>query len=394
MRKLTDPQPTYTVPLDIPDTDEDQPAGPIVPRVGYGQWPSIIFGAATLGAGIYNTEEDLDSPEPLRTVRLALRYGIRAFDTSAYYGTSEIVLGAILRALVDEFPRESYEIATKCGRYGGPAEDFDYSRRTIRKSVERSLKRLGTSYLDVVYLHDTEFVCSPVWPSDPTGDPTKILEDQALAAAWGIGKGDESRVHGAGDQKIIDAFDELKKMKDEGIVREIGLTGYPLPVLLRLGRLVAARGNPADIIMSYSHSNLQNRAFEVFAPLLLQTGVKQLLTASPFNMGYLTNRTPEWHPAPPEMVSFKDNHLMKLAENWTGGLPNLAMGYALRRNSGVMADIPTVAGFSRRSEVHEAMSVWYEVTGDASSTRHTLELAVIQAVKDAGWENYSWKSPQ
>ncbi|KAJ1308599.1 hypothetical protein OPQ81_004297 [Rhizoctonia solani] len=365
MRKLTDPQPIYTVPSDIPDTNVDQPLGQVVPRVGHGQWPSIVFGAATLGAGIYNTEDVLNSPEPLRTVRLALRYGIRAFDTSAYYGTSEIVLGAILRALVGEFPRESYKIATKCGRYGGPAEDFDYSRDTIRKSVERSLKRLGTSYLDVVFLHDTEFVCSPVWPSDPTGNPTKILEDRALSAAWGIDGEDEGRVHGPGDQTIIDAFDELKKMKDEGIIREIGLTGYPLPVLLRLGRLVASKGNPADIIMSYSHSNIQNHSFEAFAPLLLKTGVKQLLTASPFNMGYLTNHTPDWHPAPPEMVSFKDNQLVKLAENWPGGLPNLAMGYALRRKSGVMADIPTVAGFSRTSEVHEAMSVWREVTGGA-----------------------------
>ncbi|KAH7343848.1 NADP-dependent oxidoreductase domain-containing protein [Rhizoctonia solani] len=362
--------------------------------MGHGQWPAIVFGAATLGAGIYNTQEVLDSPEPLRTVRLALRYGIRAFDTSAYYGTSEIVLGAILRALADEFPRESYKIATKCGRYGDSAGDFDYSRDTIRRSVQRSLQRLGTNYLDVVFLHDTEFVCPPVWPTDPTGNPTKIIEDQALAAAWGIGEGLEGRVHGPGDQKIIDAFDELKKMKDEGIIRGIGLTGYPLPVLLRLGRLVAAKGNPADIIMSYSHFNLQNHAFEVFAPLLLQTGVKQLLTASPFNMGYLTSRTPEWHPAPTEMVSFKDDQLVKLAEKWPGGLPNLAMGYALRRNSGVMADIPTVAGFSRTSEVHEAMSVWREVTGGVSSPRHELELAVIQAVKDAGWENYSWKSPR
>ncbi|KDN50911.1 hypothetical protein RSAG8_00540, partial [Rhizoctonia solani AG-8 WAC10335] len=57
MRKLIDPQPTYTVPLDIPDTSEDQPVGQTIPRVGHGQWPSIIFGAATLGAGIYNTEE-------------------------------------------------------------------------------------------------------------------------------------------------------------------------------------------------------------------------------------------------------------------------------------------------------------------------------------------------
>ncbi|GAB1520106.1 hypothetical protein RhiTH_003179 [Rhizoctonia solani] len=177
------------------------------------------------GWNAWSSEEVLDSPEPLRTVRLALRYGIRAFDTSAYYGTSEIVLGSILKAVADEFPRESYKIATKCGRYGIVAEDFDYSRNTIRKSVQRSLERLGTSYLDVVFLHDVEYVCSPVWPADPTGDPTKILEDQALMAAWGINGGDEGRVHGDGDQKIVDAFDELKKMKEEGIICQIGFTG-------------------------------------------------------------------------------------------------------------------------------------------------------------------------
>lgn len=40
------------------------------------------------------------------------RYGIRAFDTSAYYGPSEIVLGGVLKALKDEFPRESYKLVT------------------------------------------------------------------------------------------------------------------------------------------------------------------------------------------------------------------------------------------------------------------------------------------
>ena len=40
------------------------------------------------------------------------RYGIRAFDTSAYYGPSEIVLGGVLKALKTEFPRESYKLVT------------------------------------------------------------------------------------------------------------------------------------------------------------------------------------------------------------------------------------------------------------------------------------------
>lgn len=156
------------------------------------------------------------------------------------------MLGAILRAVADEFPRESYKIvscvylethfkplnivmsslkATKCGRYGADATDFDYSRETIRASIKRSLERLGTTYLDVVFLHDTEFVCTPVHPDDPTGNPTPALEDEGLAKAWGLGKGLEGQVHGEGDQKILYAFDELRKMKEEGLIREIGLTG-------------------------------------------------------------------------------------------------------------------------------------------------------------------------
>ena len=59
-----------------------------------------------------------------------------------------MIVGNCLRALKDEFPRESYKIITKCGRYGD--DGFDYAPQTIEKSVRRSLDRLGCGYLDVV----------------------------------------------------------------------------------------------------------------------------------------------------------------------------------------------------------------------------------------------------
>lgn len=43
-------------------------------------------------------------------IQRGYRYGIRAFDTSPYYGPSEIVLGNALEALENEFPRSSYQI--------------------------------------------------------------------------------------------------------------------------------------------------------------------------------------------------------------------------------------------------------------------------------------------
>lgn len=109
---------------------------------------------------------------------------------------------------------------TKCGRYG--PSTFDYSPETIRKSVKQSLERLKTDYLDVVYLHDVEFVAERLAPS-PTGDVSAALGEDA--AAYGLAPGDEGRLRGDGDQKILDAYNELRKLKEEGLVKQIGITG-------------------------------------------------------------------------------------------------------------------------------------------------------------------------
>lgn len=109
---------------------------------------------------------------------------------------------------------------TKCGRYGG--SDFDYSPSTIRKSVERSLSRLHTTYLDTVYLHDIEFVATPVMPR-LEGIHSGALGDEA--EAYGLKEGQEALVRGEGDQKILDGIAELRKMQEEGLVKNIGITG-------------------------------------------------------------------------------------------------------------------------------------------------------------------------
>lgn len=89
---------------------------------------------------------------------------------------------------------------TKCGRYGPNTEDFDYSPGAIRKSITRSLARLHTDYLDTVYLHDVEFVCSL---PPPSGKHALALSSKA--AEYGLQAGDEGNVLGEGDQKVLDA---------------------------------------------------------------------------------------------------------------------------------------------------------------------------------------------
>ena len=103
--------------------------------------------------------------------------------------------------------------------------DFDYSPSTVRKSVERSLKRLGTNYLDVVYLHDIEFHVTRVIPQDNSGDHAAVFSDPKYAAKWGLVEGEEGKIHGQGDQNILDGFAELRKMQAEGVIKQIGITG-------------------------------------------------------------------------------------------------------------------------------------------------------------------------
>src|SRR5947199_6781377 len=96
--------------------------------------PPIICGTAT-----FNSQYNLD-PYKLPTttiVHRALSLGIRAFDTSPYYGPAEELLGLALDTnfVHNYFPRESYFLLTKVGRIG--SSGFDYSPELIRISVQR-----------------------------------------------------------------------------------------------------------------------------------------------------------------------------------------------------------------------------------------------------------------
>ncbi|KAJ6567226.1 Aldo/keto reductase [Mycena vulgaris] len=373
---------------DLPD--ERPTPGPLVTRLdGLLSLPRIVFGGGALSHQ-YNSEELLSSDAPLRTVQLALRYGITAFDTSAYYGPSEILLGDALQALKNEFPRSSYKLMTKCGRYG--MADFDYSPGKIRESVKRSLDRLHTDYLDVVHLHDIEFVCTEVAPRR-TGNHLSALGEEK--AAYGLLEGEESKIRGEGDQKILDAFAELQKMKEEGLIKHIGMTGYPLYTLLRIALLVLHTPpfKPVDVILSYSNLTLQSSTFLQFAPHLLgRAQVRQLLAASPFSMGLLTGvAPPPWHPASPTLLTA----VIRASEESTArgrSLADLATGYCIRHTGGA---IPLAVGFSQPKEVHECVKVWREIEmdGEEDVKRKEQEEAAKIVFSEAGVLDWAWASP-
>jgi D-arabinose 1-dehydrogenase len=171
--------------------------------------------------------------------------------------------------------------------------------------------------------------------------------------------------------------------------------GYPLPVLLRLALLVLhSTGKPLDILLTYSHLNLQNDTLaEYVRSFQDRARIKQVLTASPLNMGLLTPVPPSWHPAPSGLQdASRRAHDICMANGWKTGLPNIALGFAYRKAQDL--GLPTVIGLSKPAEVHETIRVWRELnseTGDASKQRKAVEaLAVDQFSTFQGW---SWASP-
>src|SRR2546423_2080613 len=227
-------------------------------------FPPLICGTAT-----FNSQYNLD-PYKLPTtaiVHRALSLGIRAFDTSTYYGPAEDLLGQALDTdfVHNNFLRENYFLLTKIGRIG--SSEFDYSPEWIRYSIQRSLERLKTTYLDVVYCHDVEFVSA---------------------------------------KEVLIAVRELRRIRDEaGTIRYIGISGYPVPVLCELADLILKEtGEPLDVVMSYANFTLQNTTLSSRGvPRLRAAHVDVVLNASPLGMGLLRqNGVPvggqgDFHPA-------------------------------------------------------------------------------------------------
>lgn len=100
--------------------------------------PLLGFGAWAVGGSEWG--EAGDEHERLAAIRLAVERGVSCFDTAPTYGAgaSERLLGAALKPV-----RDRVVIATKVGPHDDP-----------RRSLEDSLRRLASDYVDLVQLHE------------------------------------------------------------------------------------------------------------------------------------------------------------------------------------------------------------------------------------------------
>ncbi|MGW4895733.1 aldo/keto reductase [Kitasatospora sp. NPDC004240] len=286
----------------------------------------LSFGASPLGA-VFGPIAEQDGIDAVRT---ALDLGVNLFDVAPYYGdtAAESLLGRALRGV----GRDSYLLATKVGRYG--RADFDFSAPRVRSSVTESLARLGADHLDLIQCHDIEF-----------GSPDRIIEETLPA---------------------------LRRLQDEGLVRYVGITGYPLSVLGHV-----AGHAPVDTVLSYGQYTLHDRRLGVWAAHFEACGTG-IVNASPLAMGALTRRgAPDWHPGSAELRA-RCAEAADLCEAAGGDLAKLALQYSVRAPGAAT----TLVGTGHPDTVRRNVGWLAEPIDEELLAR--VE-ACLEPVRDQGW---------
>lgn len=286
----------------------------------------VSYGASSLGSVFH----EINEAEGIRAVHTAMDLGINYFDVSPYYGLTkaETVLGKAIQTI----PRDSFILSTKAGRYG--ASEFDMSAQRIMRSVDESLARLHTDYVDVLFLHDIEFV------------PFQ--------------------------QVIWEGIPALIKLKEQGKIRHYGVSGFPLGVFKKVLEQVQL-----DVILSYCHYALNDVSLQDILPVLHEKNVG-VVNASPLAMGLLTLRgAPDWHPACDEVKAVCAKAAQH-CEQKGYDLAKIAVQFAANHEA-----IPTTLFSTANSENVLKNVRWIEEPIDEELLRDVL--AILQPIHNVTW---------
>ncbi len=207
----------------------------------------IGYGCAGFTSYSAVTEEECK-----RSVYKAIdEYGINYFDTSPTYGDtdSERILGNCL-----EGRRQEVIIASKTVRFvrkTGRGIEFDESGARIREELENQLRRLKTDYIDILQIHDV--------------DSADL------------------------DLLVSESLPELVKLKQEGKIRYIGLTGRILGAL----RYLLDRSDSVDSVLTFGRYNLMDTSAETYLDKYVKARNLGILNCSVIYMRALTKATAE-----------------------------------------------------------------------------------------------------
>ena len=144
---------------------------------------SLVVGTMTWGCW----GSALNNNEMANRIEGALELGLNRFDHADIYGdyTTEFEFGVALKQ--SNVAREDIELITKCGIQmtrgrANRVKHYQYDSKYIIQSAERSLKNLGTDYLDLFLLHRP----SPLLDTEQVGFAVATLLDQGKIKSFGL----------------------------------------------------------------------------------------------------------------------------------------------------------------------------------------------------------------
>ncbi|WP_033345752.1 aldo/keto reductase [Catenuloplanes japonicus] len=214
-----------------------------------------------LALGTMTWGRDTDADDAAAQLKSYLDAGGNLVDTADVYGDgdAEAVIGSLLGGLV---PREDLLIATKAGVRPGSGRRRDCSRGHLLRSLDASLRRLGTDYVDLFQVHGY--------------DPATPLEETMSA---------------------------LDHAVTSGRVRYVGLSNYSGWQTARAATWQAAYPGRAPVVATQMEYSLLERGVErEVIPACEALGLG-LLPWSPLGRGVLTGKYRNGRPSDSRAVS-------------------------------------------------------------------------------------------
>jgi aryl-alcohol dehydrogenase-like predicted oxidoreductase len=203
-----------------------------ITRIGFGAW-AIGGGGWEFGWGSQDDEESVAA------IQRAVELGVNWIDTAAAYGFghSETVVGRALAGMTDR----PY-VFTKCSLVEGPGRRVEHSleRDSILREAEASLERLGVDAIDLYQIH---------WP----------IPDEDIEQGWAA----------------------LAQLKEQGLVRHIGVSNFDVAQLRRIQQIA-----PVETLQP-EYSLVEREAEDEILPFVERERIG-VIVYSPMGSGLLT----------------------------------------------------------------------------------------------------------
>ena len=266
-----------------------------------------------------------------RCVDYAIDHGVNYFDTAANYGDGrdETMLGAALREKRDEVI-----LATKVGFINRECYRLEGHRSAdqLMDQFEGSLKRLQTDYVDIIQIHEADFL---KWWADDIADGENAESWSALI--------EDDRDYDFSDAPAVEF---LANAKRSGKARLIGLTAKNARLLGRILKAIEVD----SVMAAHQFNPVFRNAVEFLFPTAQDLGVGVVIGA-PLMKGWLAVPQNAWRENPPGWMdkTFEASYFRFLDIHANAGIPMAEL--CLRWMLSEQRQQSIVVGFSNLQEV-------------------------------------------